>query len=172
VGDTCGHVCRPTSTNRGGAICGLLCRRLVLPNESTIGLGDVPDHRRSCVVIKEAGGRGLGLLLPVPGGIYRLLGSHLVLYRPVPFVGGARVFRCSPAICICTAQAGTECRGRKVDGGPVVCTSIGGPRSPCAAPWIDAPLFGRRPRHCVAVVEVGDVTDGVIMATASSLQMV
>jgi len=38
------------------------------------------------VVIKEAGGRGIGLLVPLPVGIYRLLSSHLVLYRPVPVV--------------------------------------------------------------------------------------
>jgi len=58
----------------------------------------------------------VGLLLPVPVGIYRLLGSHHVLYRPVPVVAGDRISRCSPAIRLSTAKAGIVRRDRAIDG--------------------------------------------------------
>jgi len=68
------------------------------------------------VEIKEAGGRVIGLLLPVPVGIYRLLGSNHVLYRPVPVVACDRISRSSPVIMLITAEAGIVRRGRAVDG--------------------------------------------------------
>jgi len=58
----------------------------------------------------------VGLLLPVPVGTYRLLGSHHVHYRPVPVVAGDRISRCNPAIRLITAEAGIVRRGRAVDG--------------------------------------------------------